>query len=78
MRVEESKKAAVTEPGVRYEVRVEESKKAAVTGPGDDSGSGRGWLCDGCNSCAWATGRSLCNAAANDNTDDNGDDDKEM
>ena len=42
----------------------------------DDSGSGRGWLRDSCKSCAWAVG-SLCNAAANDNTDNDGDDDKE-
>ena len=34
MRVEESKKVAVTGPGVHYEVRVEESKKAAVARPG--------------------------------------------
>ena len=42
----------------------------------DDGGSGRGWLCNSCNSCALAVG-SLCNAAADDNTDDDGDDDKE-
>ena len=41
----------------------------------DDSGIGR--LCDSCKSCARVPRRSLCNGAANDNTNNDGDDYKE-